>query len=99
MSMTSRVRSICATVRFCHSVKSTEARKLFTEWQKRTAQHAADVRSLDQQRDAYASANAAERKRMSTAILGLEAKVEADAVAVEQMENEIRRLEQEKIYK
>ena len=79
--------------------KSTEARKLFTEWQKRTAQHAADVRSLDQQRDAYASANAAERKRMSTAILGLEAKVEADAVAVEQMENEIRRLEQEEIYK
>ena len=79
--------------------KSTEARKLFTEWQKRTAQHAADVRSLEQQRDAYASANAAERKRMSTAILGLEAKVEADAVAVEQMENEIRRLEQEKIYK
>ena len=79
--------------------KSTEARKLFTEWQKRTAQHAADVRSLDQQRDAYASANAAERKRMSTAILGLEAKVEADAVVVEQMENEIRRLEQEKIYK
>ena len=79
--------------------KSTEARKLFTEWQKRTAQHAADVRSLDQQRGAYASANAAERKRMSTAILGLEAKVEADAVAVEQMENEIRRLEQEKIYK
>ena len=79
--------------------KSTEARKLFTEWQKRTAQHAADVRSLEQQRGAYASANAAERKRMSTAILGLEAKVEADAVAVEQMENEIRRLEQEKIYK
>lgn len=79
--------------------KSTEARKLFTEWQKRTAQHAADVRSLDQQRNAYASANAAERKRMNTAILGLEAKVEADAVAVEQMEYEIRRLEQEKIYK
>ena len=36
---------------------------------------------------------------MSTAMLGLEAKVEADAVAVEQMEYEIRRLEQEKIYK
>ena len=79
--------------------KSTEASKLFTEWQKRTAQHVADVRSLEQQRDAYASANAATRQRMSAAILELEAKVEADAVVVEQMENEIRRLEQEKIYK
>lgn len=79
--------------------KSPEARKVFTEWQKRTKQHAADIRTLEQQRDAYASANAAARQRMSAAILQLEAKVEADAIALEKMEFEIRRLEQEKLYK
>lgn len=79
--------------------KSPEARKLFAEWQKRTAQHVADIRSLEQQRDAYASANAAARQRMSAAILQLEAKVESDTALLERMELEIRRLEQEKLYK
>ena len=79
--------------------KSREARGLYTEWQKLTTRHAADIKSLNQQRDEYASAGAAARQRMSAAILQLESKVEADALAIEKMELEIRRLEQEKLYK
>lgn len=79
--------------------KSDEARKMFVEWQKCTQRLAGDVKKLEKQRDEYGSAAVGEKKRMSEEILKLEEKIEADRVAVERMEIETRRLEQEKIYK
>ena len=79
--------------------KSDEARKMFVEWQKCTQRLAGDVKKLEKQRDEYGSATVGEKKRMSEEILKLEEKIEADRVAVERMEIETRRLEQEKIYK
>ena len=79
--------------------KSAEARKLFVEWQERTGKLAADAASLEQMRDKYSSSNAAARSKMSASILKLEAAVEAEEAALGRMEVEIRRIEQEKIYK
>lgn len=79
--------------------KSAEARKLFAELLERRKQHEADLASLEQQRDKYSSANAALKQRMSAAILRLEAKVEAEHKALEKIELDVRRIEQEKLYK
>ena len=79
--------------------KSAEARKLFEQWQRRTKQHSADIESLEQQRDKYMKANAATKQKMSATILDLESKVENEQEALRRMEIEIRRIEQEKIYK
>lgn len=79
--------------------KSEEARMLFKRWQEASHRHNGDVRRLDAMRDGYALANAADRAAMSAGILALEAEVEKDADALRKMEYEIRRLEQEAIYR
>ena len=72
---------------------------LFKRWQEASHRHNGDVRRLDAMRDGYALANAADRAAMSAGILALEAEVEKDADALRKMEYEIRRLEQEAIYR
>lgn len=79
--------------------RSAEARKLFEEWQARTRKHQADMDMLEQQRENYMKAGTVARQKMSAAILALESKVEAEQTALARMELEIRRIEQEKIYK
>lgn len=79
--------------------KSAEARNLFTDWQKRMAKFSADMAQLEQLREKYSSSNAAERQKLESPILRLEAAVEAEYEALGRMELEIRRIEQEKIYR
>jgi hypothetical protein len=79
--------------------KSVEARNLFTDWQKRMAKLSADMAQLEQLREKYSSSNAAERQKLESPILRLEAAVEAEYEALGRMELEIRRIEQEKIYR
>lgn len=79
--------------------KSAEARRLFAELQRRRKQNEADILLLEQQRDRYSSANAALKKRMTSEILDLEEKVEAEYAALERMEYEVRRIEQEELYR
>ncbi len=79
--------------------KSKEARELFIKWQSRKDAFARDLKTLEQQRDAYASANVAGKKRMTASILALEEKIENEERALNSMELEVRRLEQEKLYK
>lgn len=79
--------------------KSPEARKLFSEWQTRTRLLKSDIESLEQFREQYSSANAVTKEKMATAILDLERKVEDEEHALVLMEYEIRKIEQEKIYK
>lgn len=79
--------------------KSSQARNLFVELQKRQKQHKADIAMLEQQREKYAAGNTAFKQSISAAILRLEAKIEAEQAALEKMEFDVRRLEQEKLYK
>ena len=79
--------------------KSAKARTLFAEWQKRTAQHVRNVALLQQKRDEYAASNSSARNRMRNTILSLEQKVESEAGELYEMECEIRRLEQETLYR
>ena len=58
-----------------------------------------DIGLLEQQRENYMTAGTAAKQRMSAAILALESKVEAEHEALARMELEIRRIEQEKLYK
>lgn len=79
--------------------KSMKARSLFTEWQKRSKAQRQNVKLLQQKRDEFAAANVAVKNRMRNAILTLERKVESEEEALKRMELDIRRLEQEVLYK
>ena len=79
--------------------KSDKARKMFTDWQARSKRFASDVEVLERERDAYASAGKAEKQRMTQGILALERTLETEQVELERMEMEIRRLEQQELYK
>ena len=79
--------------------KSEEARILFQEWQNSTTKLKADVLLLDMKRDEYASVNKAEKENMAEEILSLEKSIEEEEVRLAEMEHEIRRLEQNEIYK
>jgi hypothetical protein len=79
--------------------RSADACALFKEWQVALGQHRDNVRRLDAMREEYASANVAEKNGMAAGILALEAEVEREIKALEKMEYEIRRLEQETIYR
>ena len=76
-----------------------KARSLFTEWQKRSKAQRQNVKLLQQKRDEFAAANVAVKNRMRNAILTLERKVESEEEALKRMELDIRRLEQEVLYK
>ena len=79
--------------------RSAEARKLFEEWQARSKKQMSDIGLLEQQRENYMTAGTAAKQKMSAAMLALESKVEAEHEALARMELEIRRIEQEKLYK
>lgn len=79
--------------------KSLQARTLFQKWCNGRAQHEKEQKLLQEKRDAYAVASSAVKARMKDEILRLEQKVDGDFYSLQKMENEIRRLETEKIYK
>jgi tetratricopeptide (TPR) repeat protein len=79
--------------------KSRKARDMFADWQVRTKRLESDIKSLDELRDAYSSAGNAEKRRMSQSILSLEDKVERELTELERLELEIRRVEQQELYK
>lgn len=78
--------------------RSTEARELFKEWQKRVQQHGRDIEQLEGYRSEYASSSSAAKGQLEPLILQLESKVEDDADAIVAMEYEVRRLEQLVLY-
>lgn len=79
--------------------KSAKARSLFAQWQERGRKLAADIASLDALRDRYSSSTAAAKQKMGDSILRLEGVIESEEVALRAMELEIRRIEQEEIYR
>lgn len=79
--------------------KSEEARALFQEWQNSTKKLKADILLLDKKRDEYASVSKAEKANMAQEILSLENSVEEEEKRLSQLEYEIRRIEQNEIYK
>lgn len=78
---------------------SEEARALFVEWRKRSATQEKSIASLERKRDEFASASVKDKENMRGAILALEHDVEEEQEALAVMVREIRRLEQEEIYK
>ena len=79
--------------------KSEEAKALFQKWQNGTRQLKANIVLLDMKRDEYASAGNAAKSAMAEEILSLEKAVEEEDSRLDAMEYEIRRIEQEEIYK
>lgn len=79
--------------------RSAEARSLFKKWQVAVRRNRDNIGLLDRKREEYSSANAGMKEKMSAGILALEAEVEEEADALRKMEYEIRRLEQEAIYR
>jgi hypothetical protein len=79
--------------------KNEEAKRLFQEWQDGTKQLKGVVHLLDMRRDEYASADKAAKEKMTEDILLLEKEIEEEEMRLKAMEYEIRRLEQEEIYK
>ncbi len=78
---------------------SEEACELFKEWRERKMDLEDDMALLQRMRDQYAQAVAAEKQGMRDAILTLEREVEEEYDALIKMEREIRRIEQEELYK
>lgn len=78
---------------------SGKARKMFEEWNRRSKEQKSNIALLERKRDEYASANSRTKKAMSEAILELERKVEEEEAALKAMERDIRRAEQEELYK
>lgn len=78
---------------------SAEARELFKEWRERKMDHEDDLELLERMRDEYAVASVSVKEGMREAILGLERDVEVEQEALAAMERDIRRIEQEELYK
>lgn len=79
--------------------KSEEAKTLFQEWQNGTKLLKANIALLEMKRDEYASAGKAEKSSMTEEILLLEESIEEEDKRLDEMEYEIRRIEQNEIYK
>lgn len=78
--------------------RSENARDLFSQWRRRSEQLQESIIDLEQMREEYSTAAAQRRNSMREAILDLEAAVESEAAALEEMELEIRRIEQAALY-
>ena len=78
---------------------SAEARELFVEWRKRKIAQENNIALLERKRDEYASATARGKEDMRDAILSLESSVENEQVQLVVMEREIRKIEQDELYK
>ena len=79
--------------------KSEEAKNLFLEWQEGTKQLKGVILLLEMRRDEYASADRTAKANMAEDILLLEKEIEEEEMRLDAMEYEIRRIEQEEIYK
>ena len=78
---------------------SEAAREMFVEWRRRTAVHERNIALLELKRDEYAAANARAKELMRDDILALERTVEEEQGVLVVMERDIRRLEQDELYK
>lgn len=78
---------------------SEEAREMFVEWRNRRIVQENNLALLECKRDEYASAGVKEKEEMREPILELERTVEEEQDALAVMEREIRRIEQEELYK
>lgn len=79
--------------------KSEAACEMFTEWRDRKADLEEDIELLEMKRDEYASASEKNREVMRGIILELERRVENEEESLLFIEREIRRIEQEELYK
>ncbi len=79
--------------------RSEKARALFKEWRQRGAALSKNAGLLEKKRDEYAKAATAGKNSMRSAILELELKVETEEAALERLLLEIRRVEQNELYK
>ena len=78
---------------------SEEARELFVEWRRRCVEQENNIALLEHMRNEYASAGVREKAEMRDPILELESQVEEEQDNLVVMEREVRRLEQEELYK
>lgn len=78
--------------------RSENARSLFAEWRRRKEQLQGNILRLEQMREEYSTATQQGKASMREAILELEAAVDSEAVALDAMELEIRRIEQATLY-
>ncbi len=78
---------------------SETAREMFVEWRKRTAVQERNIAMLELKREEYASANARAKDAMRDEILALEKGVEEEQEMLAIMERDIRRFEQNELYK
>lgn len=78
---------------------SETACELFSEWRKRKVVQEDNIALLERRRDEYASAGISKKEAMREEILFLERNVEEEQEALQLMEREIRRIEQEELYK
>ena len=73
--------------------KSDEARKLYSEWKRRTQKQAENRTALDKRREEYSTANAGTKQKMKAALLKLEQQVLDEDEALIEMEIKIRNTE------
>lgn len=79
--------------------RSERAREMFTEWRERREAHEDNIAMLERKRDQYASATGRGKAALSEEILSLEHLVENEQVMLLNMEREIRRIEQDELYR
>lgn len=79
--------------------KSNEARNMFKQWQKRKVAYINDTRMLEELRTEYDAAADMKKQNLSGRILALERRLEEEAIAIDEMEKQIRKLEYERIKK
>lgn len=79
--------------------RSPKARELFVKWKNSCAKYKKDVELLEGKREEYASSPRARKSAMREDILALEARLEKEYGELVSMEREIRRMEQETLYR
>ncbi len=79
--------------------KSEKARKLYSEWKKRSDKYNTDVAILEIRRDEYAAANAGNKLTMSAALLELENRLIDEAEALDELLIQVRNTEKKFISK
>ena len=79
--------------------KSSEARKLFQEWQERTAQYKRSMKRLEAKRMEYADASLSQKQQMAAEIKAQEQKLEDEAMLLIRLEKEIRKIEYKELNK
>ena len=79
--------------------RSSEARKLFQEWQERTAQYKRGMKRLEAKRMEYADASLSQKQQMAAEIKAQEQKLEDEAMQLIRLEKEIRKIEYKELNK